>query len=842
LIGTLLRRFVVRRRYWLGIAALVLVTAPLGVGNRPLWVGDETREAAIAKQMADSGDFLRTRLAGRSMLEKPPFFYASVASSIRLHRGVTRFSARLPSILFSAMTLICAAAAAFLLFSQRAGLFSAAILATTYLFAVNAHDCVVDVPLTAFVSLGLLAFTVSSRRAGAPRWDLGFGLAAAGAMLAKGFVGLALLALLTIPFWLFCATRRRLRDSVSAFALLVPFAALLLWSGITYGRSGLSGLLEAFWNQQFGRLLGFRNREYSHHSAPFYFYLAALPGMLFPWVVTLPAAVGSGLREKGRPRASRAVFLALLTGLATALLFLSCASTKRTIYFLPVVPIAAVLVGSYLDVKLAEAGSRVPRLLWLQFAVVALTAVAVPLLPASADGRITAGEGACVGAVVLLCAGLGLAARRSPARLVSIMLAVAVGAVILLDRYSLPRWKRDYSTREFFSRVERRMAGGGRLVAYDLNEDVLGQACLELTRPPLAEDDPARLEEDLKSPGAYLLIEKRAMRHIAPSWAANLERIEAGNAGNRSVSLYRLRVPNPGAPRPDGPQPRPSLASGPRAGGRQRFHSARSAAEAKALMDPVGKEKPPYEHRQKDRAGDRGNLRAGRLADPKGLLRNDTAFDENALDDEIENESYGDPEQNDLPLARKADRVFDPGPEEEAQTRPDHAIDERSAKVAQDKGPELHPGGARGKEDDGAQPVEVTREDNQPVLVPMKPGRDLLHFFRREDLSQEPAPLQPLSKKPAKAVQDRIRNDDAQKLRPHHERKPRDPLEHQKPSDQENDLLGGARPERAEEEQEEDAEIALPLQVLRHHLHHRLVEKLERRRHSEILARDLECS
>ena len=63
--GHLLRRLFVRHRYWLGVGGLVLITAPLGVGNRPLWVGAETREAAIAKQMADSGDFFRTRLAGR---------------------------------------------------------------------------------------------------------------------------------------------------------------------------------------------------------------------------------------------------------------------------------------------------------------------------------------------------------------------------------------------------------------------------------------------------------------------------------------------------------------------------------------------------------------------------------------------------------------------------------------------------------------------------------------------------------------------------------------------------------------------------------------------------------
>ena len=70
--GGQLRRLFVRHRYWLGVCALVLVTAPLGVGNRPLWVGAETREAAIAKQMADSGDFLQARLGGMRMVEKKP--------------------------------------------------------------------------------------------------------------------------------------------------------------------------------------------------------------------------------------------------------------------------------------------------------------------------------------------------------------------------------------------------------------------------------------------------------------------------------------------------------------------------------------------------------------------------------------------------------------------------------------------------------------------------------------------------------------------------------------------------------------------------------------------------
>src|SRR5439155_4990229 len=296
--GDRLRRFFARHRYALGIGALVSLTAPLGIRSRPLWVGDETREAAIAKQMADSGDFLQTRLAGHAVVEKPPFYYASVASSIRLRHGATRSSTRLPSVFFSALTLLAAAVSASIAFSRRAGFFTPAVLATTYLFAANGHNVVVDVALTAFVSLGLLAFLAASVRSDFPRWDLGFGLAAAGAMLAKGLIGPALLLFLTVPFWLFSFPRRRLRECVSPGAVLAPVAALLFWAGVTFERGGTPALSEAMWNQQFGRLLGLRRREYSHHRAPFYFYLISLPGMLFPWVVSLPSAAARAVRER----------------------------------------------------------------------------------------------------------------------------------------------------------------------------------------------------------------------------------------------------------------------------------------------------------------------------------------------------------------------------------------------------------------------------------------------------------------------------------------------------------------------------------------------------------------
>ena len=101
-----------------------------------------------------------------------------------------------------------------------------------------------------------------------------------------------------------------------------------------------------------------------------------------------------------------------------------------------------------------------PRILWVQFAVVALAAVAVPLLPAAADGKITPGEAARVAAAALACAALAFSARRSPPRLTAICLTVAMGSLFLLDGYSLPRWERDRATRDFFARVEAQLTSG----------------------------------------------------------------------------------------------------------------------------------------------------------------------------------------------------------------------------------------------------------------------------------------------------------------------------------------------------------------------------------------------
>jgi len=247
----------------------------------------------------------------------------------------------------------------------------------------------------------------------------------------------------------------------------------------------------------------------------------------------LPAAVREAFRRNGPSRA-------IVAGAGTALLILSCAATKRTVYFLPVVPAVTVLLAGVLDQAITSGKNRPSGWLRVQAAAIGLGASFVPLVPALSDGRLTPHEVVLVGSVGLLAAALFLVSPGSRA-LVASSLALAIGSLVLLDRFSVPRLRGDAATAEFFARVSRRLDRGTPVYSYRLNEDVLGRACLEMPVTPAAEDDPNSLARRLSFGRSFVLAECRKVSGEA-SLAENLVPVERGITGGRVVALYRSRA------------------------------------------------------------------------------------------------------------------------------------------------------------------------------------------------------------------------------------------------------------------------------------------------------------
>src|SRR5437879_9855712 len=72
---------------------------------------DEPRYASVAREMAESGDWVTPHLYGKPWFEKPVLFYWAAALAYRKF-GVNEFAARLPSALAAAVAALALAWAA----------------------------------------------------------------------------------------------------------------------------------------------------------------------------------------------------------------------------------------------------------------------------------------------------------------------------------------------------------------------------------------------------------------------------------------------------------------------------------------------------------------------------------------------------------------------------------------------------------------------------------------------------------------------------------------------------------------------------------------------------------
>ena len=529
---------VTRRSAIAAAVMFLLVTAGIGVARRPIAASDEAREAAVVKNMLVTGDWRRSELGGEILYEKPPFFYMAVAAAARATGSLSPLSARFPSVLFAALALGATFSAGAALFSPRCGVVAMLLLATSYLFIVNAHNCLIDVPVLGFTALGLAAFIARERR-GEPRWDLWWGLAVAGALLAKGLIGPILLVLFTVPFWWLSGKRRPITHSVSPGALLLPLLAFGLWVALTWSSYGPHGLYEVLWINHVGRFLGFAEPRYVHHRASFFFYLPLLPGLVFPWVLLF----AGGLRRAFAPDGRRAL-RPLAWGFLAAFLLLSASGTKRTVYLLPLLPVVALLSAGYLEEVWRRPTAGALRLLQAQLPLVALGVAVVALLPALLEERVGPTETGVLAGAVLAGALIAVAAGESANRLGRAALLLAAVGLGLLLFHSLPRMEADPDA-EFFRIVERRVSPEVPFYAYNVNLDILGKALLEMPRPPREEYSVERSIEVCQKGPAFVLSEVEHLEppHVAPLREA-LAPVYVGRVGDKLVALYRCRVPS----------------------------------------------------------------------------------------------------------------------------------------------------------------------------------------------------------------------------------------------------------------------------------------------------------
>jgi len=254
------------------------------LGARKLANPDEGRYSEIAREMAQTGDFVTPRLNGLKYFEKPPLQYWATAIAFKLF-GETEFTARLYSALCGLGCLLLVAYTGRCLFDDETGLLAALVLLSAPYFAALTEIITLDMGLTFWMTLSVCGFLVaqsasndSSRR----RWMLAAWAGMAGAVLSKGLIGLVFPAAAVV---LYCLVQRDLRliarlewmrGMALFFVLTLPWFIAVSLQNPEFARF-------FFIHEHFERFL---TTEHRRVAAWWYFFPILFAGFL-PWAIAL---------------------------------------------------------------------------------------------------------------------------------------------------------------------------------------------------------------------------------------------------------------------------------------------------------------------------------------------------------------------------------------------------------------------------------------------------------------------------------------------------------------------------------------------------------------------------
>jgi 4-amino-4-deoxy-L-arabinose transferase-like glycosyltransferase len=345
------------------IVAIALVIAVLTLhrlGAGDVCTGNEAVEGVFVQQMVEHGSVLFPVENGNVPMYKPPLFHWTALAIDRLFdiRKVTAANLRLPSALYAIAGALVIMIFAYQILGLDAAVLAGLALAASYQYISQARFGRVDMTLTFFETLSLLAFlrwlprdaTLAGREA---RFESNlpalYSLAAAlgFAVLAKGPVG-AILPGASILIFMFAERRgRQILTMLDPGAIILGAAIASSWYLACYFGGRYAFLNRQLDTENVGRFFGSLGAM-----APWYYLKPALLNSA-PLSLILPVAAVYALLSPlvtgtdspaDANRARAAVRLFAIFYFATVVFF-SIAAYKRRSYLLPVWPAAAVILA-----------------------------------------------------------------------------------------------------------------------------------------------------------------------------------------------------------------------------------------------------------------------------------------------------------------------------------------------------------------------------------------------------------------------------------------------------------------------------------------------------------------
>jgi 4-amino-4-deoxy-L-arabinose transferase-like glycosyltransferase len=255
---------------------------------------DGTLYAGLAKEIANSGNWLNLWINGADWLDKPhlPFWMAAMSFKIF---GVNAFAYKLPSFLMFFVSVFYCYKLADAIYSKDIARFATLIYATALHTIISNFDGKVEIYLTAFV----IASTYHLYKAFEKKWFwhvVAAAFFAALAMMTKGLFAVITVAAGFVIYWVktkqwaeFIKLKWYVFVLLTLIFILPELYALYAQfdmhpEKVVFGKTNVSGLKFFFWDSQFGR---FFNNGPIKGKGDLSFFLHTTLWAYLPWSIFL---------------------------------------------------------------------------------------------------------------------------------------------------------------------------------------------------------------------------------------------------------------------------------------------------------------------------------------------------------------------------------------------------------------------------------------------------------------------------------------------------------------------------------------------------------------------------
>ena len=332
----------IQTRYAVWIPYVIFAAALLSFSigfTGDIFIVDEARNAACAREMLESGNYIVPTFNYELRTDKPPLHYYFMMISYSIF-GVSEWSARLFSILFGALTLFITYKFANRWLGIRSALWTGIVMLSSIHVSIQFHMSVPDPYLIFFFTASLFLFFEAFQTKSKIKAYLMYICMALG-VLAKGPIAIALPGLIMLI--LLIQTKQLTIKNIWAFrpieGILILALIALPWYYAVHMETGGEWTRGFFLEHNIERFSSTKeNHGGTFLMAPLFVLLGLLPFSAF---------FIKAYRFAFQQRKKQVVVLALIASIVIVVFF-AISSTRLPNYTAPAYPFIAILLGHYL--------------------------------------------------------------------------------------------------------------------------------------------------------------------------------------------------------------------------------------------------------------------------------------------------------------------------------------------------------------------------------------------------------------------------------------------------------------------------------------------------------------